>query len=194
MTFSIYATPINSQLSKVYGERFLQENASVLEPLRDRLVKSYGLGESLRYLKLECVPDTKYQGKYSCQFKLSVGGDNGVHLARFTLDLYPACCALHQLNDFTFYSELDKETIGSLILCCLNAYGTILTRPRRLMINFVEATRDDTFGPTDVVPPYDKQKMNYQTFYDWAISKPYLEQMFVNHNTTRIIHNVIVTL
>jgi hypothetical protein len=194
MTFGIYAPVVNKHLETQSAPAFFKENAGVLEPLRDRLVKNFSLDVSLRDLRLECVPDNKYQAKYACQFKLSIGGDNGINLARFTLDLYPACCALHQLNDFYFHRSLDKETIASLLQWCLSAYGMILTRPKRLMINFVEASREDMFKYDDVVPPYDTQVMNYQTFYDWAKEKAHLEQMFVNHNTNRIIHNVIVTL
>lgn len=188
-----YVSSINSYLYQA-APAFFKDNEKALEPLRESIVKRLNLPKELQDLRLDCSSDIKYQSKYSGVFRLSVGGTQGHPLARFTLDLYPDCCALHQLNGFGFYPDLDRYTIDAFINVCIGSWGKILTNPKRLMINFVETTREDALRPEDVVPVHEHQKMNYQSFYDWAMSKPHLEQMFVNHNTSRVIHNVIVTL
>ena len=79
-----------------------------------------------------------------------------------------------------------------LIEGCIRIYRDAVTPTQRIMINFVEATRYDHFSTSDVIPVDEKSTINYPLFYKWANKYQTNETLFVNHNTGRIIHNVIV--
>lgn len=144
-------------------------------------------------LTITVSDDRKYNGKYAITFSV---GNSYFHLVKFTLDLYPACCALNQLNDFhTDEVILLEPFLKDFIQLCINTYRRCVSTPRRLMINFVEWTRQNDYNPSQKdIPVSDKTQINFPMMYKWAKESDHIETTFVNHNTGRIIHNVIVNL
>jgi hypothetical protein len=118
---------------------------------------------------------------------------------KFCLDLYPYCCALHQLNNFSCSDKyLDQEFFEAFIQMAFGYYKNHVNKITRLMINFVEFSRATQFDMDDKAIPLDeKSEIQYPTWYKWAKNRPaanVIETLFVNNNTDRVIHNTIITL
>jgi len=143
--------------------------------------------------QITAVEYTKYgRSAYGIRFDVRIT-KTGPSLIGFTLDLYPECCALHQLNAFHHDSQyVDPDFAEAFIEECIRIYRYVVTTTQRIMINFVEATRYDHFSTSDVIPVDEKSTINYPLFYKWANKYQTNETLFVNHNTGRIIHNVVV--
>ena len=117
----------------------------------------------------------------------------GASLLGFTMDLYPECCALNQLNAFHSYdSYVDPDFADEFIEGCIRIYRQAINGVQRIMINFVESSRYGIFSTSDVIPVDEKSLINYPLFYKWANKYQTNETLFVNHNSARIIHNVVV--
>lgn len=141
-----------------------------------------------------CSKYTKYgtsQYGLTFEFQLSPGRTMGIS---FTLDLYPECCALHQMNNFSHNQAVLINPVFAydFIEGCVMIYQEVVNRIARIMVNFVETTRQDKYSTDDVVPPDPKAIINYPLFYTWANKYQTQENLFVNHNTARIIHNTVV--
>lgn len=146
--------------------------------------------------RMVITEDQLYKGNYQVNFSYQPT-DASAKLINLCLDLYPHCCALHQLNNFQHGHEkfLDTEFFLSFVAECIRQYSIGVNTPRRLMINFVEWTRTEQFSVTDTEIPLDpKSQVGYHLFYEWAKKHQHIETLFVNHNTNRVIHNVIITL
>lgn len=141
---------------------------------------------------ISCEPDDKYTGRYSVRFMLRTG-TNAAPLIRFTMDLYPECCALFQLNGFAhaLSTYLDEGFFREFVEKCMRAYRNVIGSPPRIMINFVEDgpyADDHNVTPTEAEP----LKVIFPMWYDWAKQYPMQVNRFVNHNTGRVIRNVVI--
>lgn len=188
-----YKARFNENL-KERADVFLERNKAVLEPIRQSLIAQYGELAGGSDLRLEVIED-KYGANYSARFSLHIG-NQAICLARFTLDGYPACCALHMVNDFYAREGIDEKLLDDMFDTCSRTYTrTMGGSVNRVMFNFLEVTRQDKFRPTDVVEEYKEAQFQYPQWRKWAESKKnMIETQFVNHNTGRIIHNTTVIL
>ncbi len=142
---------------------------------------------------IKCMQEEKYNGRYAVKFLLKLSVPS-TPLIAFTLDLYPECCALHQLNGFHHCDShyLDEEFFFEFIKRCISAYTMSVNVPRRLMINFV---REHSDHRPDIIPAaVENPRILYPMWYRWACRYPKQETLFANHNTHRIIHNTIINL
>lgn len=145
--------------------------------------------------KMVVDEDRSYFGRYQVNFSYQPMKD--LKMINLCLDLYPHCCALHQLNNFSHGNAhyIDPDFFVAFVEEAIHQYFMVVNQPRRLMINFVEWSRIGDFKPEQQdIPPSEKAQINYPLFYQWAKKHQHIETLFVNHNTGRIIHNTIITL
>lgn len=188
---------LNNEL-EILLEKFPQQRK-----LDQTAAKRAGKSYDGTYFKVEPIitakTDSMYLGAYQVVFTYHPI-ENQAPALKFCLDLYPYCCALHQLNNFGYGDSeyLDQEFFEAFIQMALDYYRVHINKITRLMINFVEFTRTGHFEMDDKAIPLDeKSSIQYPMWYEWAKNRPesqIIETLFVNHNTERVIHNMIITL
>ena len=120
-----------------------------------------------------------------------------LHPLYFTLDYYPACCAIKTMNNFQYQDGIfTQEFINDFINMCISAYGTsFYVEIRRIIANFVETSRNNVFNMDSNIPDDPAAKIQYPMIYEWAKSQRSIQKMlYVNHNTDRIIHTTQILL
>jgi hypothetical protein len=177
--------------NKVYGEKYFTE----------RFVPEVTVKAAPYKFALEDRSDLT---PTSAQFTLGLkeakeGGRNGPVLAQFEITMYPYCCGMRQMNGFTYhcpttnFNDHMEELVHTFTTACLESYiYTLVTRSRRVMINFVEY-RAHGLSSCDDVPPVDKPNMAYPYFFTWAQKqKKFREMVMVNSNSGNILHHAEV--
>jgi hypothetical protein len=186
---------IQAGLSKLLTEH--PKQVALCEEFVKRYGKTYGNDGNVGHRPLEISfitkdDDTGYKSPYSVIFRF-YANPVMTPLISFGVGLYPHCCAIHQLNGFASKEEfLDFAFFKAFMKLCLSSYGVIVAQTPRLMINFVEFSRDHKYKTTDVVPEIENPDIHYPIFYKWACTFQKQEMLYVNHNTGRIIHSTLI--
>lgn len=118
------------------------------------------------------------------------------HSITFHLSPYPACCAMYQLNHFSYFgfdtnspeSEKMFHQVMDTILHFMQKHFS--NRCRRVVLNVVESNMEGYHYP-DPLPKRFKTKLHalrYPGMYTWAKSHPCQELVFVNPNSNNLIH------
>lgn len=110
----------------------------------------------------------------------------------FSLDYYPVCCAVKQLNNFSYgpiIEQAPQEFFDKLVDLCIQTYDQcLITDIRRVVMNFVGIPKNQHSMSSDL-DVEDSKVICYDKFYKWAKSKPHMNEMvFRNHNTGNNIH------
>lgn len=185
------------ELGKKYPEIIKQLNNLVV-PYKDESLK-------LEFLVQE---DTRWGCKQNTSVKFSLSvvdskkeqGSSGYLIYNqlsFTLDYYPACCAIKTMNNFQYRDTIfTQEFINDFINMCIASYAKALyVEIRRIIANFVETSRNNKYNMGDHIPDIPDAKIQYPMIYEWAKSQQSMQKMlYVNHNTDRIIHTTQILL
>ena len=197
-----YASKINKQIQLNNELETLLEKFPRQRELDQTYAEILGKKYDGTYTKVDPIitveNDSTYGGAYQVVFLYRPIQHHAPSI-KFCLDLYPYCCALHQLNNFSCCDKyLDQEFFEAFIQRALSYYNANINKITRLMINFVEFSRATQFDMDDKAIPLDeKSEIQYPTWYKWAKNRPeskVIETLFVNNNTNRVIHNTIIIL
>lgn len=192
-------------LSQEAFKKLSKKHPDVVKRLNDRTDDRPEFAYKLQFLVQE---DTKWGCKQNTSVKFSLSvvdskkapGTVGYllfHQLSFTLDYYPACCAIKTMNNFQYRDGIfTQEFINDFINMCISAYASsFYVEIRRIIANFVETSRNNVFNMDSNIPDDPAAKIQYPMIYEWAKSQRSIQKMlYVNHNTDRIIHTTQILL
>jgi hypothetical protein len=196
-----------NKLSQEAFKELSKKHPDVIKRLKD--IPGYLLSsDNSPQLEVRVQEDTKWGCKQNTSVKFSLSvvdpkkepGTLGyllLHQLSFTLDYYPACCAIKTMNNFQYRDGIfTQEFINDFINMCISAYAKgFYVEIRRIIANFVETSRNNVFNMDSNIPDDPAAKIQYPMIYEWAKSQRAMQKMlYVNHNTERIIHTTQILL
>lgn len=142
---------------------------------------------------------------YSPQFIVNAVCSDGTmlrtRLFRCTLQDYPACCGMKQLNGFLYDGCASEDFVHRCMDLMFDTYHKIYGEiPFRVMMNLVSYQYDELRADRhDLITPIDAKRVkltpSYPHIHSWAKKqKLYRETLMMNPNTGNIIHHAEVIL
>lgn len=214
-TIETYQLEIDKQVAELLNT---PEDLKFLEARAEHYNKVYGeRGRKFTNprLKMGVVPDPSYayvwerneHTLYSPMFTVNVVCDEGLMLFqrafRLTLQQYPHCCGMTQLNGFSYAfgsADPSEDLISRLMAVCINSYKGMGNSCFRLILNMISYPSGSNHGVdrydlvTDIDPTVERY-VSYPHIYSWAKKqKRFREMLMMNPNSSNIMHHIEVIL
>lgn len=155
------------------------------DPVGDRIVS-----KSIKRVEVSCITEGTIT-----YFKVDVADFN---ITSFNVRPYHSCCAMYQLNDFYYRSDVVSN---EFLFQCWNAFfkawdikknsAHSISNFKRVLINFVEQYPQKEGEHTDPLcklEPLREDRIMHKLFWDWTKTQRHQQYMrFYNQNSQNAI-------